>query len=167
MGAIGDIFNWYRREGHLKRYYFLVEQLMPHDPDEIDPAPEITLMGIVCRKTGLAPTEWKKLSTLERLPWLTDAANLKDVKEGPVLPQHFLWNGEKTKLEPIPWRLLDYMWKLDNASDSDVESAVWGEGERTSDASFASAISRVNTKLEAAKCRRHLSKKNRTILWNP
>ena len=71
--AIGDLLRWYEREGHNVQYAQMAEQLMPQDPEIVDPHPENSLMQIVCQRTGLAPSEWEALSSLKRLPWLRDA----------------------------------------------------------------------------------------------
>ena len=76
--AIGDLLKWFNRERHLIEYDRLAERLAPTDPETIDPNPGVTLMGAVCKATGLSPSEWKTLTTLERLPWLRDAAGVDD-----------------------------------------------------------------------------------------
>ena len=53
--AIGDLLDWYEREGHNGQYAQLVEQLVPQDPEIVDPHPENTLMQIVFQRTGLSP----------------------------------------------------------------------------------------------------------------
>ena len=42
--AIGDLLDWYEREGHNIQYAQLVEQLVPQDAEIVDPHPENTLM---------------------------------------------------------------------------------------------------------------------------
>ena len=73
--AIRDLLKWWKQEGHNVQYAQLAEQLLPTDAETeiVDLDPQNALMKAVYQQTGLAPSEWKALSSLERLPWLREA----------------------------------------------------------------------------------------------
>jgi hypothetical protein len=46
--------------------------------------------------------------------------------DGPHAPNQLSWGGESDTLEPIPWKLVNYMWSIETAAIRDVMEAAWG-----------------------------------------
>jgi len=68
--------------------------------------------------------------------------------DGPHPPNCIRFNTKTVELEPIPWRLAEYMWSRDSALISDVCEYVWGEkSDAVSDSRINSARSKVNEAL--------------------
>jgi hypothetical protein len=72
--AIGDLLRWHRKEYLPKRYYELARQLVPTDPDTVDPLWESRLVAIVCERTGIQPSEFRALPEAERVVLLEKAS---------------------------------------------------------------------------------------------
>jgi hypothetical protein len=69
--------------------------------------------------------------------------------DGPQPPNKFLWQGKCAELQPIPWKLVDFLWKAENhtAEIEAVFDGVWGDDSTRSDSALKTAISRANTAL--------------------
>ena len=128
---------------------------MPQDPEIVGPHPENSLMQIVCQRIGLAPSEWKALSSLERLPWLRDALDsaaaaepekgqaTKSEKGDSGIPSEIEDELRKlTCIQPLPLRLLNEMWELRSASQGDLVPYVWGD--QPTQSALKSAVYRAN-----------------------
>jgi hypothetical protein len=72
--------------------------------------------------------------------------------DGPQPPNQFLFRGKCATLQPLPWRLLSFLWTSKNrtALTDDVVEAVWGAESTVSEGALKSAISRANDALLSA-----------------
>lgn len=87
--------------------------------------------------------------------------------DGPVPPNRLRWKKETHTVQPIPWRLLDFMWSRERAAEDDVAVHVWGEAEAhpPSNSALKSAISRANDALLSVKIPGALGQNNGYIVW--
>jgi hypothetical protein len=79
--------------------------------------------------------------------------------DGPVSPKSFHWKGKSVELQPIPWKLLNFVWNEPNkkARMPDLERAVWGDEQQT-DGKYKAAASKVNAAFMKAGCNLALRK---------
>ena len=94
---------------------------------------------------ALAPHEPDKSALPEEPKPPSDAGSPQD---GPTEEYVFYWRGKETELQPVPWRLLKYVWDCEHrkASITNVIDEVWGH-ESASDAAIKTAISKANQSL--------------------
>jgi hypothetical protein len=86
---------------------------------------------------------------------------VKASPDGPRPPNLLCRNSQSFPVAPLPWRLLDFLWKQPNmtAEIEDTMKAVWGEKDATNNAA-SKAIGKANDALLNAGFRISVSKKN-------
>jgi hypothetical protein len=73
--------------------------------------------------------------------------------DGPVPPKGFSYNKKLVEVEPLPCKLLEYLWRDRRARVKDAEQAVWGhEHEPEADGALKSALTRANRAMDEAGC---------------
>jgi hypothetical protein len=83
----------------------------------------------------------------ECLTWATGGAKLTD---GPQSPNVLLWKGQRHKMSPRQWSIVNHMWHRKSCSVQELAGVVWkDEGLDVADSTIRSAISNVNNKLMA------------------
>jgi|GEM_PF-3122991 hypothetical protein len=86
--------------------------------------------------------------------------------DGPMPPNFFFWQGERFRLEPIPWWVLNTLWGRPSVPVEEVVSVAWGSGADVADGSVRSALSRVNGILGEAKFAERLSLQSAHVSWS-
>ena len=77
-------------------------------------------------------------------------AEMQSEPDGPHPPNRLVFRGTEATLEPIPWRLIEYMWSRQQAAADDVCRHVWGEsGERVGEGAVKVAQNKVNKALKS------------------
>jgi hypothetical protein len=137
------------------------QQLRP-EPSATTPRndPEADLMELIQRLRDGTTTATKEPELATRMPVFaaspaatlsvtTPPANATDRPDGPCAPTLFVWQGKEAKLSPIPYSLVEYLWKKPNhtAEDDDVFESVWGAESPRSEGALKSAIIRANNAL--------------------
>ncbi len=62
------------------------------------------------------------------------------IPDGPRPPKSFWWKNEVYNMQPVPYRMLNYMWAKDKAKMQDVIDYVW-EKEEISDGTLRTTVS--------------------------
>lgn len=65
-------------------------------------------------------------------------------EDGPMPPNHFWYKGIPNDLQPLLWKILNYMWDKDTAPANDVIESVWGKDD-TTEPNFRTSVSRLDT----------------------
>lgn len=85
---------------------------------------------------------------------------------GPVPPNVLLWNEVKHPVANLPWRLLDFMWNRDTATEYEVTHAVWLESaDRVKTSTVSTTIGRANDALQTANVPGELGRKAGCVMW--
>ena len=86
-------------------------------------------------------------------------------EEGPVAGCRFAWRGREVSVQPLAWRLIDFLWKRPALAASVEETGgfLWG-GDGWKEQQLSSATNRANKALLSAGCALRISKKGGQIL---
>jgi hypothetical protein len=96
--------------------------------------------------TGATATQFNKTAKTTIQPEAFRGASPEP--DGPELPDKLRFNGQEIDVEPIPLRLIDYMWNRDKAKIDAVCASVWGEkGDADNANAFKAAQRRANRSL--------------------
>jgi hypothetical protein len=73
----------------------------------------------------------------------------REKPDGPHPPNEFSWKGRRAELQPIPWKLVNFLWHAEKqtAEIETVVEAVWGNDSQRGDSALKSAINRANNTL--------------------
>lgn len=79
----------------------------------------------------------------------------KPAPDGPRPPDEFWWKGKRLTLPRLEWRLLNFMWPRDRATEGELSEHVWKEkwekADRPSPNNISTTLSRLNKTLQELK----------------